>query len=374
MTTDTLQELPVNKTTVLYTPLEGNDVIVRTGTLPDGESFFHALLHGHSTEYVSMNTTGRKKLATRIRTAVSLEGVDRSRWEKMSNGLIARTPFHEYEKKTLEDFYRAAKHGGSGKTRSGRVVARSLLSTEENKNAFKLVTEMVTLDHFRDTIIPNSREKNSDGTVSEYSVIAEDFATRFYSDIFEPLRGDLSDDDISFYLDKCSQMVKAVCQEAITASFNEYTASLHDSDLSVTKRTIGIVSEIINRDIHFIDGTTLMPYIPYDDDEVIHCQPPVTGRRKSVVVLSVSRGHFEIIGKLLEGRRVKREFSASDNFIKRINTFLREPTMIPDRYPDLVPYLPAKIRHEQGMTASERGSDQGSSRCYSSDYEESDDE
>ena len=40
----TLTPLPYNKTVILYTPLEGSDIIARTGISEDTDSFFHCLL------------------------------------------------------------------------------------------------------------------------------------------------------------------------------------------------------------------------------------------------------------------------------------------------------------------------------------------
>jgi len=36
-----LKILPVNKTVVFNSPIEGDDVLVRTGTVSEGSSFFH---------------------------------------------------------------------------------------------------------------------------------------------------------------------------------------------------------------------------------------------------------------------------------------------------------------------------------------------
>ena len=46
-----LKILPVDKTVVFWSPIEGDDVLIRTGTIPDGSCFFHSLLHAYSKEY-----------------------------------------------------------------------------------------------------------------------------------------------------------------------------------------------------------------------------------------------------------------------------------------------------------------------------------
>lgn len=142
----TLTILPVNKTVVFYSPIEGKDVLVRTGTLADGSCFFHALLHAYSNDYVSMNTNGRAKFVKKLRSSISRK-VDKERWESLSNGLIAKIPFQENINEILSDFYRYIERGGSGRTKSVRKVIRDIIKDEKNDiESYKLVTEMIPLD------------------------------------------------------------------------------------------------------------------------------------------------------------------------------------------------------------------------------------
>ena len=70
MTTKSLGKikiLPVNKTVVFYSPIEGNDVLVRTGTIGEGSCFFHALLHSYSKDYTMMDKKDRMKMVLKLR-------------------------------------------------------------------------------------------------------------------------------------------------------------------------------------------------------------------------------------------------------------------------------------------------------------------
>ena len=66
---ETLRLLPVNKTVVFYSPIEGNDVLVRTGTIAEGSCFFHSLLHAYSKEYISMDIKVRMKFVKKLRSS-----------------------------------------------------------------------------------------------------------------------------------------------------------------------------------------------------------------------------------------------------------------------------------------------------------------
>ena len=67
---DNLKIIPVNKTVVFYSPIEGEDVLVRTGVISEGSSFFHALLYAYSKEYVSMNKKERTKYIHKLKASL----------------------------------------------------------------------------------------------------------------------------------------------------------------------------------------------------------------------------------------------------------------------------------------------------------------
>ena len=86
--------LPVNKSVVFNSPLEGDDVLVRTGTIAEGSCFLHSLLHAYSKEYISLNIKGRMEFVRRFRASLASK-IDREDWEKMGGGIIAKVPFQE---------------------------------------------------------------------------------------------------------------------------------------------------------------------------------------------------------------------------------------------------------------------------------------
>ena len=52
--------------------------------------------------------------------------------------------------------------------------------------------------------------------------------------------------------------------------------------------------------------------------------------------------HYEIVGKLLPGNRVQREFSYDDTIIKKMYEFLCNPEKISESYPELSEYISDK--------------------------------
>lgn len=355
----TLTILPVNKTVVFYSPIEGKDVLVRTGTIAEGSCFFHALLHAYSKDYVSMNTAGRVKFVKKLRASIARK-IDKERWESMSNGLIARIPFQENVNTILTDFYRYISRGGTGRTKSVRQVIRDVIKdVKRDTEAYKLVTEMVPLEKgFEKTILPSAYDKCNEGKLSECKKAVVQHAVRYYEKEFKKLDGELEQERIDYYINKLRTLVQEVVDIAENSAYTEYIESLHDASMEVDSYTIGLISEKFNRDIYFIDSRTRMPY---RDASSAHIH-----KRKALIVMWTGGCHYEIVGRLLAGNRIQREFDFRDSLIKRIYTYVSKPEKIPTEYPNLIPYLPKELRQKLNIEVSDSEEDRRSDRSYRS--------
>lgn len=340
--------LPMNKTVVFYSPCEGSDVLVRTGTIADGNCFFHSLLHAYSTDYVSMNMTGRTKFVKRLRSSLA-SNVDIKKWENLSNGLIAKIPFQENVSTILSDFYKYLEKGGQGRSKSVRKIIRSvgLDNDSTKKEIYQLISEMIHIEEFKKTILPSAYEKTSEESLSECKKTVIKFSCSFYKDLFSTLG--IEKNKIDFYINKLEILIKYIVDEAEESAYNEYILSLQNTSMEIDSYTVGLISEKFNRDIYFIDSKTRMPYRDINNDNI--------KKRKSIIVMWTGGSHYEIVGKLLPGNRIQREFPYSDHLIKCIHTYLIYPEKIPDKYPNLVSYLSKDIRKNIGVDLSDSEDD-----------------
>jgi hypothetical protein len=355
----TLTILPENKTVVFYSPIEGKDVLVRTGTITEGSCFFHALLHAYSKDYVSMNVGGRVKFVKRLRSSISRK-IDKGKWETLSKGLIAKIPFQENVNTILLDFYRYISRGGSGRTQSVRKIIRKIIIDDKSDvEAYKLVAEMIPIENgFEKSILPSSYEKCDDQGISKCKKTIVDYSIRYYKKEFSKLDGQLNDERIKYYINKLELFIKAVVDEAENSAYTEYIESLHDASMEVDSYTIGLISEKFNRDIYFIDSRTRMPYNINSEN---------IRKRKSILIMWTGGSHYEIIGRLLPGNRIQREFEFKDSIIQRVHTYLYRPENIPNKYPNLIPYLPKNIRNKLNIDVSDSEDERRSDRSYRSD-------
>ena len=324
--------------------------------------FFHALLHAYSKDYVSMNSGGRMKFVKRLRSSIAMK-IDKSRWESLSNGLISKIPFQENVNTILSDFYRYIARGGSGRTKSVRKIIRTLIQDEKaDTEAYKLVMEMVPLDKgFEKNILPSAYEKCNDNKIEKCKNTIIQYSVRYYKKEFEKLEGHLEKDRIEYYLKKMELMIQEIVNEAEETAYTEYIESLHDVSTEVDSYTIGLISDKFNRDIYFIDSRTRMPYRDASGDNI--------RKRKSIIVMWTGGCHYEIVGRLLAGNRIQREFDFKDSLIKRIYTYVCKPYKIPDTYPNLIPYLPKDLRKKLKIDVSDSEEDRRSNRSHRSNDE-----
>lgn len=330
--------LPMNKTVVFYSPIEGKDVLVRTGTIADGSCFFHSLLHSYSKDYISMNTEGRRKFVKRLRSSLARK-VDKDRWEKLSDGLIARIPFQENVNSILSDFYRYILRGGNGRTKSVRKVIRAVINDDEDQiELYKIILEMISINDFEQTILPSAYDKTGDSNINECKETVIKHACRFYKKLFSKLDGKLKKENIDFYIENLKKILIEIVNESEKSAYDEYIISLCDSAIDVDTYTIGLISDKFNRDIYFIDSSTRMPYRDAGKDNIRN--------RKSIIIMWTGGCHYEVVGRLLSGNRIQREFAHDDPLIKCMNTYLYKPEKVSELYPNLVSYLPKDIRNQ----------------------------
>ena len=342
---NTLKMLPVNKSVVFYSPVEGEDVLVRTGTIGEGSCLFHALLHAYSKDYATMDRKGRMKFVIRLRASMAGK-VDSESWEEMGGGVISKVPYQENVREILDNFYQFVQDGGRVRGRSTRRVVKKLTKNGELNDVYKVLTELVSFKTLTSTCLPRGYDRTQDEKIDQTNIVV-------CEEVLEHLRGlkemkQLGDKKAAYIEKKMHDLMSLVLDESKNAAYRSYIKGLERVSEDVDSYTIEFISDRFNRDVYFLDGTSRLPYNT--------C--PTTANlkdRKSMVVLWVGGNHYEIVGRLLPGNRIQREFPADDELINRIRTFLTKPEKISELYPDLVEYLPRSYRSNSPRRRGTRG-------------------
>ena len=125
----------------------------------------------------------------------------------------------------------------------------------------------------------------------------------------------LNDQKAAYIEKKMNDLLYIVLKESKDAAYRSYIKGLERVSADVDSYTIEFISNRFNRDVYFLDATTRLPY------NTCPTSSNLKGR-KSMIVLWVGGNHYEIVGRLLPGNRIQREFPADDELINRIRTFM----------------------------------------------------
>lgn len=300
--------------------------------------FYHSLLYAYSKEYVSLDTNGRMNFVKRLRASMAGK-LDKTNWEKIGGGLIAKIPFQENVIEILTNCYLFLNEDDNAHGKNTRNVMKALIDKDpDNFDVYKLVTELIPIEDFEQIILPKAYEKTEDDKINICcTTILEE--TRAYINEKEEIKS-LEKGKINYIQDIIYNLLEQVLHEAESTAYKNYVKGLQNTSEFADTYTISLLSERLKRDIYFLNGKDRMPYN--------NCSTTNNLKgRKSIIVLWIGENHYETVGRLLPGNRIQREFSHDDPLIQKLYTFLVHPENIKDKYPDLVPYIPKNLRNNE---------------------------
>jgi len=206
-----LSILPVNKSVVFYSPLEGSDVLVRTGTVGDGSCLYHSILHAYSKEYVLKNHSERMKMVNRLRKSMACK-ITQEEWELIDNGLVSKISFQENVNRILSEFYKFIIKGGRGSTKDVRFVIRSVIEDEKRDiEIYKILVELLPLSNeFEKNILPYAYQKSEKQTIKKTQNIIIELSVKHLKEIFFKLSEEVEEERINFYIQKLENLLKKV--------------------------------------------------------------------------------------------------------------------------------------------------------------------
>lgn len=324
-----LATVSANKTVVFYSPVEGQDVLVRTGVMGNDDSFLHALLHAHSKEYVQEEETEREKLVTKLKLNL-MDKLDKKQWDRESTSLSVQLLFQNLIKDVLVDFYSSVKNEKAGKL--SKSIYKSLSKYIET---YQIIFELIPIGKMKNILIDVYALCGNDGMEKCKIEVVKRFK-ELGNDVFGSLGDDLDEKRKSHCIGKLTQLITEIVEGAEDKIRSEYKEK--PKKFVLDDYAIELFSNKLNRDIYFINASTRVPY-----KFGVH-----TGR-KTIILLWMGGSKYEVIGKLLPGNRIQREFYKDDPLVRRINVFLYKPELVAEQYPNLVPYLPKEHKDKMKL-------------------------
>ena len=153
--------------------------------------------------------------------------------------------------------------------------------------------------------------------------------------------------------DITNNFIEAVLQEAQDEAFKNYVEGSNNLTDSINTYTVNIVSKRFNRDIYFLDGKHRLPYNNSSSTEHIK-------GRKSIVLIWLGGDKYEVVGRLLPGNSIQRDFDHDDIIIEKLYTFLVKPEELSEKFYNLVQYLPEDYKKKSSSSDEDENSDSDS--------------
>jgi hypothetical protein len=329
--TDTLSKLkilPVNKTVVFFSPAEGEDVLVRTGIIQDNDSFFHSVVHAISKEYITMNESDRLDFTKTFKKNIILKTHDDLDSKEFKNMFEDKFIF------IVNNFYKFINTDSTAKGKTTKKVIKKVIGKDEDKlQYFTVITQLIPYDILKNLILESFKDTEN---TSEYTVVIIKKVLKHYVNIKEikELDKDIRD-TIQLLLEELIFEIFHETNKVVTKSFNDNLINT----VKIEKKSIELFSKYLERDIYFINSNTRLP-IKYQSYSTKY-------NKKTLIIMAVENEgkiHYEVVGKLLPGNRVQREFSNEDELIKKIYEFTYNPQNISKTYPELKDYLPEEFK------------------------------
>lgn len=358
-----LKILPVNKTVAMRTSFEGNDTLVRTGTIGTGSCFYHAFLHGYMREYSSMTREERSRTVRKLRASLAGK-VDKEKWEELGGGVIAKIPFQKNVNFILTNIYRFLTNDSKSRGSSTKKVLEKLMGEGEDLEKYQIVTELVPIEDLEQKILLTAYSKTEDDYIAETkTIIVQDILDMLNKkDEIQSLPEDKAD-----YIRKIAKkFFKTILDRSERDAFKSFIKGLQNMSEEVDEFTIGIISDHFNRDIYFVDGRTRIPYSKASPQTYLK-------RRKSIILAWVGENHYEIVGVCLPGNHIQREFLPDHPLVDRLYTFLCHP----DQNPPFPRSSDRNSEHSEHHSSSDNESEEENSdyKYYSlSDNDRSEDD
>lgn len=312
----TIRSLDMNKNMTFPSPLE--DGLVRTGTIGDGSCFFHSALHATSPEYRAASERERKAIVKQLRRKYA-SGMTTDLWERLGGGEVAKVVYSQYTRDIIETFYQIVENTGEYVEYDEDDPVLSYIYKKmfvgRGVNQYKKLFEFISLFDFEGKLLPSIFDaKNEKKKMTELLMLFKTNTRRFLADKILASRQKMTESELKNLFEALNVLVTESLTIAFESAFEEYKDYLKDCSSWIDEKGIELTSDLLDRDIYIIDSLTRLPY------NVGGCAN--YKGRESIIILWQRPGHYEVIGRYMPDKTIKREFSADDPLIKKMYAHL----------------------------------------------------
>jgi hypothetical protein len=330
-----LKMLPVNKSVLFSSPLEDkNTCLIRSGVINDDKnSFIHSILSSYSKEYYNLDKDERIKFLSKFKKSIFTK----------SNWKIERKDYEIFKENIIRTFYDIYKFISQILINDDEENIKKIIHSFKNKKTIKiikslivknidlydLIKELIPIDNIQ--AILNIQKTSS---IEECKKYMKNNLEQYVSNIEILKKTDSKRYD--FIIKNIDDLFYYVLKQSEEETFKNYLTRI--KYLTCTLENIELISDKLTRNIYFIDSQTRLPFLLSDKQKFKYS--------KSIMILKIRNNNYEIIGKLLDGNKIKRDFDSNEIIIQKINMLLFNPEKIYKNYPELLDYIPSNFRED----------------------------
>lgn len=316
-----MKPLEAGKSTIFLSPLEDDQVYVRTG-VPETDSLSHAFLLASHVKY-PLASNEQKAQAIELFKKRMLADIDTGA-ETTQTVMADRS----YQTISIEMFRGFVQAIATGKTvRSSphvRKLVHSLVTSRTDSSVYEIIFELVG-ERVIEACITN--ELNAMRVKGEFD---QDRLIRMLKKKVTTALFDLSVEQKK--KDYCGIKFERLCQEVLDATFLEVSSSLN----LVASETESLIKGVTAKTSWHLfvletDGIPRPSTFNLPDDKET--------KNRYVVLVHLGGDRYELVGQLVNSNSILREFGHDHDLIHKIKAMLFFPNSIRRYYPRLSKYL-----------------------------------
>jgi len=297
-----LKILPINRTVIFSSLIKYKSNLVRTGVInEDKNSFIHSILSAASKEYYDCDTKDRINFLSKF----CKNTFTKKEWK---NSELEYLSFYKNINNcilNLYDFIKKISLNENNIDEVSKIKNKIIIKIIKNViikniNLYDLMVDLIPLTDVKKIIF---KKINNNNSIHQYKKYIINNLDKYLTSLEILKKTDVK--RAEFIKDTIINLIKIILTENEDDIFrNSYNYVKCNVD------NLNIISDVLKYNIYFIDSETRLPFI-FDKKQKYN-------NDKSIVILKINN-NYEVIGKLMERNKIKREFNNDDELIIQIN-------------------------------------------------------
>lgn len=340
----------IGKSVVFYSPLEGENILVRTGISKD-KNFISAVLYASSKNYADLNHIQRHNITQKLNDEIFAK-ICKTNWNENQNDLTNKF----FIKEKLVDVTMKIYACIFGKKKS-EVINVLLLNNENNIEMYKIIAEIFPEKIFIKSIV-SSFDSDEDINVIKKQTISK--MKSQFNNLLVEYEDVLPKDKKIFCVSKFEDLIKNTIKISEELAYKNYVKNLQKTDIFPTPESVDLISNKINKNIYFLNGKDRLPCKIFDKDN--------SEGKNTIVLIKIKDDHYEVVGKLLKGNKIQRIFDSKEDFYQKIYSLLYDHSYVKHNFPHLVKYV-KNMRKNSNSDSEEESKSESEESEHDSDIE-----